>query len=234
MRFKAPAEQTGFTPLIDEEYKNVIKIALSKGRILKQALPLLARLGIESRDDLDDSRKLIVDTTVDDIQFVILRATDVPTFVEFGAADMGIVGKDVLLEHGGEGLYELLDLQIARCRLIVAEPRAMAQNDDPARWRRLRIATKYVNTTRRYFAAKGVQTEIIKLYGSMELAPISGLSDRIVDLVDSGATLRANNLQEVDHIADITSRLVVNKVSMKLHGDRIKPLVTELESQIEL
>jgi ATP phosphoribosyltransferase len=206
----------------------VIKIALSKGRILQQTLPLLAQLGIVSAEDLSDSRKLIVDTTVDDIQLVILRATDVPTFVQFGAADIGVVGKDVLLEHGGDGLYELLDLGIARCRMVVAEPRDMALNDDPGRWRRLRIATKYVNTTRRFFAAKGVQTEIIKLYGSMELAPLSGLADRIVDLVDSGATLRANNLLEVEHIADISSRLVANKVSMKLLGHRIKPLLADL------
>ena len=210
----------------------MIKIALSKGRILKQALPLLSQLGITPGEDLDDSRKLIVDTSDADIKFVILRATDVPTFVEFGAADVGIVGKDVLLEHGGEGLYELLDLKIARCRLVVAEPEDLARRDDPSRWRRLRIATKYVNTTRRHFAAKGIQTEIIKLYGSMELAPISGLADRIVDLVDSGATLRANRLQEVEKIADITSRLVVNKVAMKLKGGRIKSLVKSLAESV--
>ena len=192
-----------------------LTIALSKGRILDETLPLLAAAGIEPLDDPRKSRKLIFDTNQPNIKMVIIRAADVPTFVEFGAADLGVSGKDVLMEHNGE-LFELLDLGIARCRLMVAEPADIAANDDPSQWSRLRIATKYVRIARRFFAAKGIQTEIIKLYGSMELAPLVGLADRIVDLVDTGNTLRANNLVEVEHIADISSWLVGNTASMKL------------------
>jgi ATP phosphoribosyltransferase len=209
-----------------------LTIALSKGRILDDTLPLLAAAGIEPLDDPRKSRKLIFDTNQPGIKLVIIRAADVPTFVEFGAADLGVAGKDVLMEHDGD-LFELLDLGIARCRLMVAEPADMAANDDPASWTRLRIATKYVKIARRFFAAKGIQTEIIKLYGSMELAPLVGLADRIVDLVDTGNTLRANNLVEIEHIADISSWLVGNTASMKLKHDRMQSTVAAIASALD-
>lgn len=209
-----------------------LTIALSKGRILDDTLPLLAAAGIEPLDDPRKSRKLIFDTNQPNIKLVIIRAADVPTFVEFGAADLGVAGKDVLMEHNGE-LFELLDLGIARCRLMVAEPADMAANDDPAQWSRLRIATKYVRTARRFFAAKGIQTEIIKLYGSMELAPLVGLADRIVDLVDTGNTLRANNLVEVEHIADISSWLVGNTASMKLKHELMQTTIAAITEALE-
>jgi ATP phosphoribosyltransferase len=183
-------------------------------------------------DDPRKSRKLIFDTNQEHVKLVIIRAADVPTFVEFGAADLGVSGKDVLMEHDGD-LFELLDLGIAKCRLMVAEPADIAANDDPANWSRLRIATKYVRTARRFFAAKGVQTEIIKLYGSMELAPLVGLADRIVDLVDTGNTLRANNLVEIEHIADISSWLVGNTASMKLKHERMQSTIAAIESALE-
>jgi ATP phosphoribosyltransferase len=205
-----------------------LTIALSKGRILKDTLPLLAKAGIELTEDPDVSRKLILDTNHENIKIVVIRAADVPTYVQFGAADLGVAGKDVLMENEGDGLYELLDLGIARCRLSVAEPAGMASNDDPDAWRRLRIATKYVNITRRHFAAKGIQTDIIKLYGSMELAPLAGLCDRIVDLVSTGGTLKANGLVEVEEIAQISTRLVANKASMKMKQAQIKALVARL------
>jgi len=189
---------------------------------------LLASAGIELLEDPDVSRKLILDTTQDNVKIVAIRAADVPTYVEFGAADLGVAGKDVLMENNGSELYELLDLGIARCRLAVAEPAGLAKVDNPDDWRRLRIATKYVNITRRHFAAKGIQTDIIKLYGSMELAPIAGLSDRIVDLVSTGNTLKANGLVEIEHIADISTRLVANKASMKMKQADIKRLVEQL------
>jgi ATP phosphoribosyltransferase len=196
-----------------------IRIAVAKGRIFDDALPLLAAAGIEPAENPKTSRKLILPTSRPDVDLVVIRSADVPTYVQFGAADLGVVGKDVLMEHEGDGLYELVDLKIARCRMMVAEPKRLAEDDDPGRWTRLRIATKYVRTTRRHFAAKGIQTEIIKLYGSMELAPLVGLSDRIVDLVDTGNTLRANGLVEVEKIAEISSRLVANKASMRMkHG----------------
>ena len=205
-----------------------LTIALSKGRILQASLPLLAEAGIRPLEDPADSRKLVLETSRPDCKLVVIRAADVPTYVQFGAADLGIVGKDVLMEHGGDGLCELLDLKIARCRMMVAEPRDLAARDDPVSWTRLRIATKYIRTTRRHFAAKGIQTEIIKLYGSMELAPLVGLADRIVDLVDTGNTLRANGLVEVEHIADISSRLVANSASLRMKHD----LVRETEARL--
>jgi ATP phosphoribosyltransferase len=205
-----------------------LTIALSKGRIFKETLPLLAHAGIEPADDPETSRKLILDTNRDDVKLVIIRATDVPTYVQYGAAQIGVAGKDVLMEHGGEGLYEPVDLNIARCRLMVAGP----ENAPPANGR-MRIATKYVNSTRRYFAAQGKQVEIIKLYGSMELAPLVGLADRIVDVVDTGNTLRANGLVPMDHIADISSRLVVNKAAMKMSHTRIKAFVRLVEEAVE-
>jgi len=205
----------------------MLKIALSKGRIFRETLPLLAQAGITLIDDPETSRKLILDTNDETVKLVILRATDVPTYVEYGATDLGITGKDVLMEHGGHGLYEPLDLQIARCRLMVAGRAA----DSPPRGR-LRIATKYVNTTQRYYAERGIQVEVIKLYGSMELAPLVGLADRIVDVVDTGKTLAANGLQPLEKIADISTRLIVNKAAMKMQYLQIKGLMQKLQEAI--
>jgi ATP phosphoribosyltransferase len=209
-----------------------LNIALSKGRILEEGLPLLARAGIEPVENPLKSRKLIIDTSVPGVKVTIIRAADVPTYVQFGAADIGIAGKDVLMEYEGDGLYELLDLKIARCRLMVAEPAALASRDDPKSWTRVRVATKYVNITRRHFAAKGIQTDIIKLYGSMELAPLVGLSDRIVDLVETGSTLKANGLAEVEHIADISAWLVAGKASMKMKHAPLKALVDRIAGAV--
>ena len=197
---------------------DMLTIALSKGRIFRETLPLLKAAGIEPADDPDSSRKLILDTNRDNVKLLVIRATDVPTYVQYGAADLGVAGKDVLLEHGGEGLYEPLDLNIARCKLMVAGP----ENTDFNGERRLRVATKYVNTARRYFASQGRQVEVIKLYGSMELAPLVGLADCIVDVVDTGGTLKANGLVPLQHIADISSRMVVNKASMKMKHAQVK------------
>jgi ATP phosphoribosyltransferase len=210
----------------------VLNIALSKGRILEEGLPLLERAGIRPSENPLKSRKLILDTNLPEVKLTIIRAADVPTYVQFGAADLGIAGKDVLMEYEGDGLYELLDLKIARCRMMVAEPKSLASRDDPDSWTRLRIATKYVKTTQRHFAAKGIQTDIIKLYGSMELAPLVGLSDRIVDLVDTGNTLKANGLAEVEHIADISAWLVANRASMKMKQQALKSLVGKLEQAV--
>jgi ATP phosphoribosyltransferase len=206
-----------------------INIALSKGRVLEDTLPLLARAGIIPLEDPNKSRKLIIDTNNPDIKLTLIRSSDVPTYVQFGAADLGVSGKDVLMEYDGEGIYELLDLNIARCRLMVAEPEQLAKKDDPEKWTRLRIATKYVNITKKHFAAKGIQTDIIKLYGSMELAPLVGLADRIVDLVSTGATMKANKLVEVEHIANISSWLIANKASMKMKHEAVKTLVDKLK-----
>jgi len=209
-----------------------IKIALSKGRILEESLPLLARAGIEPVENPLKSRKLIIDTNIPGTQIVIIRAADVPTYVQFGAADLGIAGRDVLMEVEGHDLYELLDLKIARCRLMVAEPVGLAAKDDPKSWTRVRVATKYVNITRRHFAAKGIQTDIIKLYGSMELAPLVGLSDRIVDLVETGNTLKANGLAEIEQLADISAWLVGNQASMKMKHATLKPLVERFRQAV--
>jgi len=203
-----------------------LTLALSKGRILDETLPLLVAAGISPVDD-PASRKLILRTERDDVRLLVIRASDVPTFVEHGAADLGVAGKDVLLEHGGAGLYEPLDLGIARCRLMVAAPVGAAEPTG-----RLRIATKYVAATRRHYAARGEQVEIIKLYGSMELAPLVGLADRIVDLVDTGNTLRANGLAPIEEVCAISSRLVVNKAAMKLNHDRVKALVARLTEAV--
>lgn len=202
-----------------------LRIAVSKGRILDETLPLLARIGIAPAGDI--GRRLIVDTTAPGVQLIIIRATDVPTYVAYGAADAGIAGKDVLLEHGGEGLYEPLDLGIARCRLMVC-----GYPDTPLPASRLRVATKYLNVTQRYYAERGVQAELIKLYGSMELAPLVGLADCIVDLVDTGNTLRANGLAPLEHITDISSRLVVNRASMKLKLPALERLIGDLKTVI--
>ncbi|MBM4207117.1 MAG: ATP phosphoribosyltransferase [Gammaproteobacteria bacterium] len=205
----------------------MLTIAVSKGRIYEEALPFLENAGISPVDDPKKSRKLILATTREDVQLVIIRATDVPTFVEYGAADMGIAGKDVLLEHGAESLYEPLDLGIATCRLMTA-----AHKDEPLPKRRIRVATKYVKTAQRYFAEQGIQAEIIKLYGSMELAPLVGLADCIVDLVDTGNTLRANNLEPRELIMNISSRLVVNKAAMKIKHQAICELLQQFEQTL--
>ncbi len=205
-------------------------IALSKGRIYKETLPLLKHAGIELVDDPDTSRKLILDTNHDDVKVLILRATDVPTYVQYGAADVGVAGKDVLMEHGGEGLYEPVDLKIACCKLMTAG-RKGEQGVTPDQ--RLRVATKFVNSTRRFYASRGEQVEIIKLYGSMELAPLVGLADRIVDVVDTGNTLRANGLEPFEHIADISSRLIVNKAAMKMKHMRVKRLIEQVADSIK-
>ena len=204
-----------------------LTIALSKGRIFKETLPLLAAVDIVPAEDLETSRKLILPTNHENIKLVIIRAADVPTYVQYGAADLGVAGKDVLMEHGGEGLYEPLDLNIARCRMMLA-----GRPGVPAGPGRLRVATKYVNTTRRYFARQGRQVEIIKLYGSMELAPLVGLADRIVDLVDTGNTLKANGLAPLEHIADISSRLIVNKAAMKMKNAAVKTLMAGLSAVV--
>jgi ATP phosphoribosyltransferase len=205
----------------------MLTIAVSKGRIYEEALPFLEAAGITPTDDPEKSRKLILSTTRDDVQLVIIRATDVPTFVEYGAADMGIAGKDILLEHGAESLYEPLDLGIAKCRLMTA-----AHKDAPIPKGRIRVATKYVKIAQRYFASLGIQAEIIKLYGSMELAPLVGLADCIVDLVDTGNTLRANNLEPRELIMNISSRLVVNKATMKMKNQAIAALLEQFETTL--
>jgi len=207
---------------------NTITIALSKGRIFKETLPLLEAAGITPIDDPEKSRKLILDTNQDDVKLVIIRATDVPTYVQYGAADLGVAGKDVLMEHGGDGLYELVDLNIAKCKLMTAGMVEYVPHDG-----RLRVATKFVNVARQFFAEQGKQVEVIKLYGSMELGPIVGLSDLIVDVVDTGNTLKANGLKPMDHIADISSRLVVNKASLKMKHDRIQQMVEQMREAVK-
>ncbi len=204
-----------------------LTIALPKGRIFADTLPLLAQAGIVPLDDPETSRKLILETSSPKVKLVLIRAADVPTYVEYGAADLGVAGKDVLMEHGGEGLYEPLDLGIARCRMMVA---GIPDSDlGPGR---LRIATKFVRSAERHFAAQGKQVEIIKLYGSMELAPLVGLSDLIVDLVESGNTLKANGLVPLEHIADISARLVINKASWKTKHQVVMDLLAVLRRAV--
>ena len=209
-----------------------VNIALSKGRILEESLPLLAQAGVIPVEDPLTSRKLVIDTNRPDVKLTVIRAQDVPTYVQFGAADLGIAGKDVLMEYDGDGLYELLDLKIARCRLSVAEPAKLATRDDPTTWTRVRVATKYPKITQRHFAAKGIQTEIIKLYGSMELAPLVGLSDRIVDLVSTGQTLKTNGLVEVEHIADVSAWLIANRAAMKMKRALLQGIVDRLQQAV--
>ena len=206
----------------------MLTIAISKGRILKDTLPLLAEAGIEPAEDLFKTRKLIVPSVCGEVNLVIIRATDVPTFVEYGAADVGIAGKDVLVEHNSDNLYEPLDLNIAKCRLMTA---IVTGQELPKG--KIRVASKYVSLTEQYFSERGQQVEIIKLYGSMELAPIVGLADCIVDLVDTGNTLKANGMEPLSLIMDISSRLVVNKASMKMKHKSIKALVEKLEIAVE-
>ncbi len=207
---------------------DILTIAVSKGRIFRDALPLLAATGIVPQDDPATSRKLVLDTNDAAVKLVLIRASDVPTYVAYGAADVGIAGKDVLMEYEGNGIYEPLDLQIAQCRMMLAGPPDTLTEDT-----RLRIATKYVHTTRRYFAEQGKQVEIIKLYGSMELAPLVRLADLIVDLVDTGNTLRANGLEPLEHIADISSRLIVNKASMKMKHAVVKSFVQRMSEAVQ-
>lgn len=205
-----------------------LTIALSKGRIYKETLPLLKQAGIEPVDDPETSRKLILDTNQDNVKLVIIRATDVPTYVQYGAADIGVAGKDVLMEHGGEGLYEPVDLNIACCKMMVAGIKGQ-----PMPTGRLRIATKYINCAHQYYAKLGKQVEIIKLYGSMELAPIVKLADCIVDLVDTGNTLKANGLEPLEHICDISSRLIINKASMKMKHKSIQSLIDSIAAAVK-
>ena len=205
-----------------------LTIALSKGRLLDEALPLLAQAGVAPIEDPNTSRKLILATSAANVSLVILRATDVPTYVQYGAADLGIAGKDVLLEHGNEGLYQPLDLRIGLCRLVVATRRDYDWSGSVQRGGRIRVATKYVRTAREHFAAKGMHVDLIKLYGSMELAPLAGLADAIVDLVSTGRTLQANDLVAVEEIMPISARLIVNPGALKLKRDLAKPLVDAL------
>ena len=206
-----------------------ITLALSKGRLLDETLPVLAAAGIVPADDPGSSRKLILATRTPHVSLVILRASDVPTYVQYGAADIGVAGKDVLLEHGSEGLYQPLDLGIGRCRLVVATRRDRDWARSVQRGARIRVATKYVNTAREHFAAKGMHVDVIRLYGSMELAPLAGLADAIVDLVSTGKTLQANGLVAVEDIMPISARLVVNPGALKLKRDAAKPLIDALE-----
>ena len=202
-----------------------IKIALSKGRIFDQTTPLLKAAGIVASEDPETSRKLIIGTGRTEVSIIIVRASDVPTYVQYGAADLGIAGKDVLLEHGGGGLYQPLDLGIAKCKMKVAVQNGFDYEGAVRRGARLRVATKYLKTAREHFAAKGVHVDLIKLYGSMELAPLVGLADAIVDLVSSGNTLRANNLQAVEEIMPISARLIVNQAALKLKRQAIQPIL---------
>lgn len=204
-----------------------ITLALSKGRIFEETLPLLAAAGITPQEDPEASRRLIIGTNRADVRLIIVRASDVPTYVQHGAADLGVAGKDVLMEHGGEGLYQPVDLNIARCRMMVAAPTGFDYAAAVRRGARLRVATKYMQTARLFFAAKGVHVDLIKLYGSMELAPLVGLADVIVDLVSTGGTLKANNLVAVEEIARISSRLVVNQAALKLKHDVLQPIIED-------
>ncbi len=206
---------------------STLTLALSKGRIFKETLPLLKAAGIEPIDDPETSRKLILDTNQPDVRLIIVRASDVPTYVEYGGADIGVAGKDVLMEHPEAQLYEPVDLNIANCKLMTAgKPEELTKKG------RLKVATKFVESTKRFYAQQGQQVEIIKLYGSMELAPLVGMADRIVDVVDTGNTLRANGLVPMEHIADISSRLVVNKASMKTKHARIETFIKQIREAV--
>jgi ATP phosphoribosyltransferase len=206
-----------------------LTLALSKGRIFEETLPLLEAAGITVTEDPETSRKLILSTNDPLLRVIIVRASDVPTYVQHGAADFGVAGKDVLLEHGGEGLYQPIDLNIAKCRMSVAVSAGFDYASAVKQGARLRVATKYTETARQHFAAKGVHVDLIKLYGSMELAPLVGLSDAIVDLVSTGSTLKANKLVEVEHMMDISSRLVVNQAALKLKRERLQPIIDAFE-----
>ncbi len=210
----------------------MITLALSKGRIFEETLPLLRSAGIEVLEDPEKSRKLILATNQSDVRVLVVRATDVPTYVQYGGADLGITGKDTLLEHGSDGLYQPLDLQIAKCRISVAVRADFDYASAVRQGSRLKVATKYVAIAREFFAAKGVHVDLIKLYGSMELAPLVGLADAIVDLVSTGNTLKANHLVEVEHIMDISSRLVVNQAALKLKQAPIRKIIDAFASAV--
>ena len=212
----------------------MITLALSKGRIFDDTLPLLKAAGIEVLEDPEKSRKLILTTNQPDVRVLVVRATDVPTYVQYGVADLGITGKDTLLEHGSEGLYQPLDLQIAKCRISVAVRADFDYASAVKQGSRLTVATKYVAIAREFFAAKGVHVDLIKLYGSMELAPLTGLADAIVDLVSTGNTLKANHLVEVEHIMDISSRLVVNQAALKLKQEPIRKIIDAFSAAVKL
>ena len=203
----------------------IIGIALSKGRILEEAAPLLARVGLMPREDPERSRKLVIATERRDVRLIVVRASDAPTYVQYGAAALGIAGHDVLAEHGGAGLYQPLDLGIARCRMVVAVQKGFDYKGAVRQGARLRVATKYVQTTRAHFAAKGVHVDLIRLYGSMELAPLVGLADAIVDLVSSGQTLKANGLSAVEEIMPVSARLIVNQAALKTKRAQLQPLI---------
>jgi ATP phosphoribosyltransferase len=203
----------------------MITIALSKGRIFDETVPLLAAAGVATREDAETSRKLILTTNKRDVRVIIVRASDVPTYVQYGAADLGVAGKDVLDEHGGHGLYQPVDLKIARCRMMVAVREGFDYAAAVKQGARLKVATKYVQTAREHFAAKGMHVDLIKLYGSMELAPLTGLADAIVDLVSTGSTLKANGLVAVEEIAAVSARLIVNQASLKLKRASVQPLL---------
>ncbi len=214
----------------------MITLALSKGRIFDESRPLLMAAGIAPLEDPETSRKLIIGTEDPAVRVVVVRASDVPTYVQYGAAELGVAGRDVLLEHsahwGDRGLYQPVDLGIARCRLCVAVPAGFDYANAVRRGARLRVATKYVQAAREHFAAKGVHVDLIKLYGSMELAPLAGLADAIVDLVSSGGTLRANNLVEVEQIASISARLIVNQSALKTRRAELAPLIERIEAAV--
>lgn len=209
-----------------------ITIALSKGRIFEDTAPFLKAAGIIAQDDPESSRKLIINTNNPAVRLIMVRASDVPTYVQYGAADLGVAGKDVLLEHGGGGLYQPLDLQIARCRMMVAVPDDFDYESAVFQGARLRVATKYLKTARDHFADKGMHVDLIKLYGSMELAPLVGLADAIVDLVSSGNTLKANHLKAVEEIMPISARLIINQAALKLKRETIQPLLEAFRSAI--
>ncbi|WP_300653674.1 ATP phosphoribosyltransferase [Hydrogenophaga sp.] len=211
----------------------MITLALSKGRIFDETLPLLKAAGIEVLEDPEKSRKLILATSNPDVRVVLVRASDVPTYVEHGGADLGVTGKDTLIEHGGQGLYQPLDLNISRCRVSVAVRADFDYASAVRQGSRLKVATKYTHIAREFFASKGVHVDLIKLYGSMELAPLTGLADAIVDLVSTGNTLKANHLIEVERIMDISARLVVNQASLKLKQAAIRPIINAFAQAIE-
>jgi ATP phosphoribosyltransferase len=212
----APPQANGFAG---------VTIALSKGRIFDETAPLLAAAGIQAEEDPEKSRKLIIGTGRADVRLIIVRASDVPTYVQYGAADLGIAGKDVLIEHGGAGIYEPLDLNIARCKMMVATRAGFDYAGVVRRGARLKVVTKYMDVAREHFAAKGMHVDLIKLYGSMELGPLVGLADAIVDLVSTGSTLKANNLVAVEEIMPISSRLIVNRAALKLKRSLLQPIV---------
>jgi len=205
--------------------KETISIALSKGRIFEETARLLGRAGLRAEEDPDTSRKLVIATNRRDVRLIIVRASDTPTYVQHGAADLGVAGHDVLHEHGGGGLYQPLDLGIAKCRMIVAVRKGFDYEDAVRRGARLRVATKYVRTAREHFALKGVHVDLIRLYGSMELAPITGLADAIVDLVSSGNTLKANDLVAVEDIMPVSARLIVNQAALKTRRAALQPMI---------